>query len=108
MTKGLTPVENKKAEQTKNHSRREDGDRDDDDGRVKYSIQVLAVKHALKKNSPDLKGLEKTAYYREGKYYNYYCGQFDTRDEAKKYLAKVKKRYPKAFIIKTRKGKRIK
>lgn len=108
VTKGLTPVENKKAEQSKNRGRRDDGDRDDDDGRVKYSIQVLAVKHALKKNSPDLKGLEKTAYYREGKYYNYYCGQFDTRDEAKKYLAKIKKRYPKAFIIKTRKGKRIK
>lgn len=101
VTKGLTPVKEKKNESSKSKAR-------SNDGGVKYSVQVLAVKHALKKNAPDLKGLERTAYYREGKYYNYYCGQFDSREDAKKYLAKIKKRYPKAFIIKTRNSKRIK
>lgn len=101
VTKGLTPVEEKRSEASERQSKATDGG-------VKYSVQVLAVKHALKKNAPDLRGLEKTAYYREGKYYNYYCGQFDSHEKAKKYLAKIKKRYPKAFIIKTRNGKRIK
>lgn len=99
VTKGLTPVKERKVEAPKQK---------DTPSGVKYSVQVLAAKRILKKNDSELRGLEKTGYYREGSYYNYYSGQFDTREAAAKYLAKIKKRFPKAFIIKTRNGKRVK
>ncbi len=65
----------------------------------KFGIQILAVNKVLNKNSRELKGYE-PQYFKSGKYYKYYIGNFSTREEAQKALPKVRKSFPEAFIIK--------
>lgn len=74
--------------------------------KMTYHVQILASSKQLKKNSSELKG-EKAVEFREGKWYKYYIGRYNSQKEAQKQLVKLKKKFPDAFIIKMRKGKRV-
>lgn len=73
-----------------------------------YHVQLLSARKVIPKGDSEIKGIEDLNYFRDGKFYKYYCGEFRTMEEAKKHLKKMKKRFPKAFVIKMRDGKPIK
>ena len=73
-----------------------------------YKVQFLVTNSRLNAGSPKLKGLTDTDVYREGKSYKYTVGATESLSEANKLLKQVKKKFPDAFVIKTRDGKRIK
>ena len=75
--------------------------------KVTYHVQILASPKMIKQNSSEFKG-HKAKEFREGKWYKYYIGDFDTQSQAKQLLSKVKKQFPDAFIISMKNGKRIK
>lgn len=70
-----------------------------------YHVQLLSARKIIPKNDSEIKGIKDLDYFRDGKYYKYYCGNFKTLDEAKRHLKKMRKRFPKAFVIKMRDGK---
>lgn len=70
-----------------------------------YHVQLLSARKIIPKNDSEIKGIKDLDYVRDGKYYKYYCGNFKTLDEAKRHLKKMRKRFPKAFVIKMRDGK---
>lgn len=73
-----------------------------------FHIQLLSATKKLSKNDHEIKGIKDVDFVKDGKFYKYYCGNFSNRNDAKKELTKMKKRFPKAFIIKMRNGKIIK
>lgn len=76
-------------------------------GGITYHVQFLSAKKIIPKNDAEIKGIDNIGYFKDGKFYKYYSGNFKNVDEAKKYLKKIKKRFPKAFIIKMKNGKLI-
>lgn len=80
---------------------------DDDDDAIIYKIQFLTYTKKLSEGSPTFRGLEPTEYYRDGRAYKYTYGRFTSMQAASSELRKVKKKFPDAFVIKTRGGKRI-
>ena len=65
-----------------------------------YTVQIMSVAKVLKPGDPSLKGVKAEAYKPEGTgTYKYIVGKFSTREEAQKELAKVKEKFPGAFII---------
>lgn len=66
---------------------------------VKFGIQIMAINHTLDKNSREFKGY-KAKYFKSGKYYKYYIGEYSSREEAQKALPKIRRTFPEAFIIK--------
>ena len=64
-----------------------------------FGIQIMAVSKILKEKSKELKGYT-PRYFKSGKYYKYYIGEYSSREEAQKALPKIKKSFPQAFIIK--------
>ncbi|MBQ5882018.1 MAG: N-acetylmuramoyl-L-alanine amidase [Bacteroidales bacterium] len=64
-----------------------------------FGIQIMAVSKILKEKSKELKGYT-PQYFKSGKYYKYYIGEYSSREEAQKALPKIKKSFPQAFIIK--------
>ncbi|MBD5242405.1 MAG: N-acetylmuramoyl-L-alanine amidase [Barnesiella sp.] len=79
-----------------------------EDTPIIYKVQFCTSPTKLPKNSPALKGITNVEYYKDGNILKYTTGQFtDSRDAAKR-LNEVKRKFPDAFIIKTRGGKRIK
>ena len=80
---------------------------DDDDDAIIYKIQFLTYTKKLPEGSPTFRGLEPTEYYRDGRAYKYTYGRFTSMQAASSELRKVKKKFPDAFVIKTRGGKRI-
>lgn len=77
-------------------------------GEITYHVQLLSATKKLPKNDYEIKGIDNVNFFKDGKFYKYYCGNFSSREEAKKHLTKMKKRFPKAFIIKMRDGKLLK
>lgn len=75
---------------------------------ISYHVQLLTATKKIAKNDSEIKGINDIDFVKEGKFYKYYCGNFSSRDAAKKHLSKMKKRFPKAFIIKMQNGKIIK
>ena len=64
-----------------------------------YTVQIMSVAKLLKEGDPNLKGLKAEAYRPEGSStYKYIIGKFKTREEANAELAKVKTKFPQAFI----------
>lgn len=64
-----------------------------------FGIQIMAVSKILKEKSKEFKGYT-PRYFKSGKYYKYYIGEYSSREEAQKALPKIKKSFPQAFIIK--------
>ena len=65
-----------------------------------YTVQIMSVAKVLKQGDQSLKGVKAEAYKPEGSNtYKYIVGKFGTREEAQKELAKLKEKFPSAFII---------
>ncbi len=65
-----------------------------------FRVQILAVTRILPENAPDFKGERDLKYIKVGNFYKYSIGEFSTKEEAEKELPHIKKKFPKAFIIK--------
>lgn len=79
----------------------------DNKGQVTYHVQLLASRKVIPAGDSEIRGIDGLNYFKDGKFYKYYCGRFTSFKEAKKCLKKMQKRFPKAFIIKMRDGKCI-
>ena len=65
-----------------------------------YTVQIMSTAKFLPSGDPSFKGIKAEAYKPEGSgTYKYIVGKFSTREEAQKELAKVKEKFPGAFII---------
>lgn len=73
-----------------------------------YKVQFLTSPKILSPSSPQLKGVKDAAHYTDGGVVKYTVGNFSSQQEAAPTLREIKKKFPDAFIIKTRDGKRIK
>lgn len=72
-----------------------------------YHVQFMTSGSQLAAGDARLAGVDDTGFYCEGGVYKYYSGTFPSLSKARKRLAAVRKKYPEAFIIKLRDGKRI-
>lgn len=79
-----------------------------DKGKTVYKIQFLTAPTRLQAGHRNFKGLKNVEHYRDGNIYKYTVGSYGSMAEASKALPKVKAKFPDAFVIKTRDGKRIK
>ncbi|MDE6390770.1 MAG: SPOR domain-containing protein [Duncaniella sp.] len=71
-------------------------------------MQFLTAPSRLGPGHRSFKGLKDVEHYRDGSTYKYTVGSYGSMAEASKALPKVKAKFPDAFVIKTRDGKRIK
>ncbi len=76
-------------------------------GGVTYHVQFLSAKKVIPKGDSEIKGISDVGYFKSGKFYKYYSGTFSSQADAKKHLKKIKKRFPKAFVIKMKDGKPV-
>ena len=83
-----------------------DGDGESD--AIIYKVQFLTAPRAVPQGDARLKGLKDVDSYTEGGTVKLTVGRFGSIGEAQKMLSDVKKKFPDAFIIKTRGGRRIK
>lgn len=73
---------------------------------VTYRVQFLASDRKVGASS--FKGLEKVESYRHGGMIKYTSGgDFKTEEEAEKYAAKIRSKFPQAFVIKWLNGNRL-
>ena len=77
-------------------------------GQIIYKIQFLTSPTKLRNKDSRLKGLSPVDFYKDGGSFKYTYGTYRTQPDAASDLKKIKKRFPDAFIIRTRDGKRIK
>lgn len=77
------------------------------ENKIVYKVQILTSDKPLAKNDSRLSGLTDVDSYRHGGAVKYTVGSFTTPAEAQKCLEKLKRRFPDAFVIKTKNGKRI-
>lgn len=73
---------------------------------IEYRIQIIYSPTQLKENSPKFKGLKDISFYIDNGY-KYTVGSTTNYNEIKKKFAEVKKKFPDAFIIRMKNGKRI-
>ncbi|MDE5650321.1 MAG: N-acetylmuramoyl-L-alanine amidase [Duncaniella sp.] len=73
-----------------------------------YKIQFLTASKKLPAGDKRLKGLSPVDYYTDGGILKYTFGKFGSIQDANRELKKIKSKFPDAFVIKTRDGKRIK
>lgn len=74
---------------------------------VSYKVQFLLSTFELEKNDPQLEGIEDLWQYKEGTFYKYTTGNTPDLSEITEIQAKVKERFPDAFIAAFKDGKRI-
>lgn len=74
---------------------------------ITYRIQIMATDKPLKKNSPEFKGIDGIEQYTENGLYKYTVGNYTTQIEADRQLRKLRKTFPKAFVIKWSGNNRI-
>ena len=75
---------------------------------VTFHVQILSARKQIPKDDHEIKGVPDVGFYKEGRYYKYYSGSFSSAAEAKKHLDSLKKRFPKAFVIKLKEGRPVK
>lgn len=71
-----------------------------------FHIQILASPRQIAKNSNELKGY-KASFQKDGKWFKYYVGPYETQKAAQKELKEIKKKFPDAFVIEIKDGKII-
>lgn len=78
-------------------------------GEVTWRVQFMAIDRELKTNSPEFKGLEKVEHYKQNGLVKYTAGgDFPSEEAAENYASKkVRGKFPQAFVIKWKDGKRI-
>lgn len=72
-----------------------------------YKVQFLSAPKTINPNSPQLKGLPKVSYYKDGKSYKYTAGETTNKAEIIRIQNIVRKKYKDAFVVKFQDGKRI-
>lgn len=72
-----------------------------------YKVQFLMSTNLYEKGDKSFKGLYPISYYNEGGMWKYTFGEATTWKDAEKILKKIKDKFPDAFIITTRDGKRL-
>lgn len=77
------------------------------DTQIIYKVQFFISKDPLPASSPKFKGIDDVSSYRQNGLIKYTSGEFTSEKKANKRLSKIRKKYPDAFIIKTKAGKRI-
>ena len=75
---------------------------------IVYRIQIFTSDKELTKESKEYKGLYPIWKYRDGRLWKYTYESTTSLDDATKILNKVKNKFPNAFIVKFKDGKRIK
>lgn len=80
----------------------------EDNSEIVYKIQFLTSPKAIPASDRRLKGIRNISSYRENGMIKYTSGSYSSVREASGDLKKIKKKYPDAFVIKTRDGKRVK
>lgn len=93
------PQQTKPQQQQQPQKSKEQANRPSADGGEYYSIQIMSVGKILKKNAPDLKGLQNYKYLKSGNAYKYMTGRYSSWKEAAKELPAVRKKFNGAFII---------
>ena len=93
------PQQTKPQPQQQPQKSKEQANRPSADGGEYYSIQIMSVGKILKKNAPDLKGLQNYKYLKSGNAYKYMTGRYSSWKEAAKELPAVRKKFNGAFII---------
>lgn len=73
-----------------------------------YRVQFMACDRSLPRKSPEFRGLKDVEEYVQNGMHKYTAGgTFPTEAEAEKFAAGVRKKFPRAFVIKWADGKRI-
>lgn len=75
---------------------------------LRYKVQFMTSPRVIVPGSARFKGLPDVDRYLDGTTYKYTSGSFASMSEASAHLAKVKEKFPDAFIIKMENGVRIK
>lgn len=75
-------------------------------GKVEYRVQVLANDRRVSSKSKEFKGETVSEYYDRG-LYKYTVGHYESQKDAEKLLRRLRKKFPQAFIIKMKDGKRV-
>lgn len=75
---------------------------------ITYRIQILTSNKILEKGSTEFKGLYPIWRYFDNKLYKYTYEATSSLEDATKILRKVKNKFPQAFIVQFKNGKRIK
>ena len=73
-----------------------------------YKIQILTSDKILRDNSREFKGLHPIWHYRDNRIYKYTYESTTSLQDAEVILKNVKDKFPQAFIVKFKNGKRIK
>lgn len=84
------------------------GSKPADASAIVYKIQFLTAPTAIRQGDKRFKGLKDVESYRDGGAVKYTYGSYTSVNAAAADLKKVKTKFPDAFVIKTRDGKRIK
>lgn len=77
------------------------------DDSIDYRIQILAHDNLLDTDSKTFKGLKNIEWYIDGGLYKYTTGHYKSLKEAQNYISTIRKKFPQAFIIKTKNGIRV-
>lgn len=94
----ITPSQNAKTK-TDSLPRQED--------KIIYKIQFLTSNKLIEKGDKAFKGLYPVGHYKAGGLWKYTFGETPSKKDAEKQLRKIKDKFPDAFIIATRNGKRL-
>lgn len=75
--------------------------------KITYRVQFLTSPRKLEKKDNRLDGIDEIDTYTDGKTVKYTSGNFASMSDAQKRLQSIRRKFPDAFIIKMRDGKRI-
>ncbi|NDW18032.1 N-acetylmuramoyl-L-alanine amidase [Dysgonomonas sp. 216] len=75
---------------------------------VEYRVQFFISKTELSANSSQLKGVSPVDSYYDGGYYKYTYGSTTDKSEAHRLRRKISSKFPDAFVIEFKNGKRMK
>ena len=75
---------------------------------ITYKIQILTSDKILSDKAREFKGLHPIWHYKDNKLYKYTYESTSSPEEAELILKNVKDKFPQAFIVKFKNGKRIK
>ena len=78
------------------------------DDRIEYRVQLFTTPKKLKANDERIRDLSEINYYYENGVYKYTCGSVADKKEALSLQKKMRKRFPQAFLVAFKNGKRIK
>lgn len=72
-----------------------------------YYVQILTSSALLSPAASELKGLQSVNYYKEGELYKYVAAPNESLRQTKRDLKELRRRFPEAFIVTIKDGKRI-